>query len=201
LPASPPASPSPSPTGSPSPSRSGAILAAHRSAPGFTAAFVRHVRTCPSRRPTRRPPDGIARFPRPPRATVIVDSEGHGLWGYAALFVDSDRGAADLFVTEAGSGPNDPDRLGAKLAPESEWPPEASRGLRVEAVAPGGPAARAGLEPGDLIVVVAGDTAAGARQFAAAIHLHQASGRIPLTVLRGGEELELAVELELPANR
>jgi hypothetical protein len=139
--------------------------------------------------------DGIARFPRPPRATVIVDSEADGLWGYAALFIDSDRGAAELFVTEAGEGPNDPDRLGAQLAPESEWPPEASRGLRVEAVAPGSPAARAGLEPGDLIVAVAGDTAAGARQYAAAIHLDQASGRIPVTVLRGGEEIELAIEL------
>jgi hypothetical protein len=137
--------------------------------------------------------DGIARFPRPPRATVIVDSEGDGLWGDAALFIDSDRGAAELFVTDAG--PNDPDCLGARLSPEIEWPPEASRGLRVQAVASGTPAAVAGLEPGDLIVGVAGDSAAGARQFAAGIHLQHANGRILLTVLRGGEELDLAIEL------
>jgi hypothetical protein len=138
--------------------------------------------------------DGIARFPRPPRATVFVDGEGDGLWSYAALFIDSDRGAAELFVTDTG-GPSDPERLGAQLAAESEWPPEASRGLRVEEVAPGSPAAVAGLELGDLIVAVTGDTTAGARLYAAAIQLHHASGRIPLTVLREGEELELAIEL------
>jgi len=65
-----------------------------------------------------------------------------------------------------------------------------SRGLRVEGVFPGSPAARAGLQPGDVIVAV-GPTSLASRpsSFGSSLIKGRAGTRVTLTIQRGGHKL------------
>jgi hypothetical protein len=129
---------------------------------------------------------GVARFAAPPRGEVMVTCAlGETVSGMSELRLTPGDAVADAHVIElpAGATP-DPERLGAALV-------TATDALRVESVQEGGPAARAGLETGDLVTAIAGAPTAGARQLAAFAYLSLAPGRVELTVRRGGEELAL----------
>jgi len=92
-------------------------------------------------------------------------------------------------ASAAGGKPS----LGARLS-VGHYPELGLRGLRVDSVAAGSPAARAGLRPGDLILRCDGravsDPAALDRQ------LRRKRGTSELSVLRGGAPLELRVRLD-----
>jgi putative serine protease PepD len=66
---------------------------------------------------------------------------------------------------------------------------------RVQSVTSGGPAAKAGLKVGDVIVEVGGQRTAGADAVIAAIRLHQPGQRLSITVERDGAKHTLTVTL------
>jgi len=99
-----------------------------------------------------------------------------------------------------GEAPRRP-RLGVALTP-----PRAARrlrqavglapreGLLVHAVAPDGPAARSGIRPGDLIVSVDSAAVATVEELARALEEAGDSGRADVVVVRGVEEISIAVD-------
>ena len=93
-------------------------------------------------------------------------------------------------------------RLGVALAPprvarrlrRSVGLPERD-GLLVHEVEPGGPADRAGVRQGDLIVSVAGTAVGSVDDLAASLETIDASGSIDLGLVRGVEEVSVAVDI------
>ena len=78
------------------------------------------------------------------------------------------------------------------------------RGIRVASVAPGGPAARAGLRPGDVIVSVGGQPIQQASQLVAAVERAGVGTPLSLLVLRAGAEVPIQVtpvDLASPGTR
>jgi serine protease Do len=69
-------------------------------------------------------------------------------------------------------------------------------GLLVREVAAGGPAAAAGVEPGDLIVAAGGHGIASVDDLYAALDRHAAGGPLPLGLVRGEAERTVDVVLE-----
>ena len=68
-----------------------------------------------------------------------------------------------------------------------------SQGVRVVSVQPGSPAARAGLQPGDVIVAVAGQPIASPPQLVAAVERAGVGGSLSLGVNRAGRSLQITV--------
>jgi S1-C subfamily serine protease len=66
-------------------------------------------------------------------------------------------------------------------------------GARVVAVQPGGPAAQAGLRPGDVITAVEGNRIAGPGDVIQAVERSGVGRSLRLSLLRGGEPLQLTV--------
>jgi len=71
---------------------------------------------------------------------------------------------------------------------------------RVQSVSSGGPADKAGMKVGDVIVAVGGQRTAGADAVIAAIRSHQPGQRVDVTVKRGGAEHTLTLTLADAAN-
>jgi S1-C subfamily serine protease len=80
-----------------------------------------------------------------------------------------------------------PENLGITL--------ETDRGDLVQAVAGGSPAAKAGLQAGDILRTLNGQSVASFGDAQYALHRAPASGRIPFTAERGGRKLSGQLEL------
>jgi S1-C subfamily serine protease len=72
---------------------------------------------------------------------------------------------------------------------------DADEGAFVVAVSPGTAADDAGIQEGDVIVAVAGETVDTSDEVRDAIRAHRAGDEVTVTVLRGGEELDLDATL------
>jgi serine protease Do len=150
-----------------------------------------------------------APLPRGSSGGPLVDADGR-LLGINAMRMEGGlmlalpADAALRTLTEAlarGEAPSRP-RLGLALAP-----PRAARrmraavglperaGLLVRGVEQDSPAARAGLEPGDLLVAAAGAPIAGFDDLMDA--LEGAAGALELTVVRGTEERTVTARFSL----
>jgi len=73
--------------------------------------------------------------------------------------------------------------------------PGTADGAVVGTVVPGGPAARAGLRPGDRIVAVAGTPIKGSREVSEAIARRKVGERVEVRLVRGGQERTVTVRL------
>lgn len=114
----------------------------------------------------------------------------------AALALDPDaadtRAALDRLAARAAAPPGDRQEIGARFS-IGDYPELGLRGLRVDAVAPGSPAARAGLRPGDLVLRAEGRALA---DVAALLRLVGERRATSLAVLRGGQTLEMKLRLD-----
>nr|WP_298249882.1 Do family serine endopeptidase [uncultured Halomonas sp.] len=72
---------------------------------------------------------------------------------------------------------------------------QALRGVIIAGVVPGGPADQAGLRPGDVLLSIDGRQILDARETMSDIAAVEPGDSLPLTVVRGGEKLELVVEV------
>jgi S1-C subfamily serine protease len=77
---------------------------------------------------------------------------------------------------------------GAEISPRSSLDPQGG-------VQPGGPAANAGLKPGDLITAIDGRTIISTQQFIETVDTYSPGQTINLTVKRGGQTLHIKVKL------
>jgi serine protease DegQ len=90
-------------------------------------------------------------------------------------------------------------RIGVALAeiiPGENQPRGApAEGVLVAGVEQGSPAARAGLQPGDVIVAAGDRATATASELRNAIGMTEVGQAIPLTLVRGGQRMEVEVEV------
>jgi 2-alkenal reductase len=68
-------------------------------------------------------------------------------------------------------------------------------GAFIAEVTPGGPAATAGLQPGDVVVGVDGEEVRSFEELLTIVAFHQPGEQVTLSVARGGEQLELPLTL------
>jgi C-terminal processing protease CtpA/Prc len=99
------------------------------------------------------------------------------------------------YVQVAGGGTVRPvgkmPRLGVTPAYESE-----KKGLLVEAVSPGGPAAKAGLKGGDLITAISGQEVTNIQTYMVIMQRQKAGQPVLVTVERGKQKLTMKVTPE-----
>jgi len=132
-----------------------------------------------------------------------IDTHRVGDGFYLAVPADAAL-AARLEALGRGEAPRRP-RLGIALAPvqvarrlrRSVGLPERD-GLLVRAVEESGPAGRAGIRQGDLIVSVAGTAVASVDELADALEATGSGVGVEVRVVRGAEELTVAVALDAP---
>jgi len=132
---------------------------------------------------------------------IVRLSEGRGT---LLLRVSRDGWEKELSLVAAAAPPPQPQKawFGLQLA---EPPPDASGrpapGAAVTGTAPGGPAAQAGLRPGDLMTQIDGRPIANAAEFAAMLGDWPSGRALRLTVLREGWMREVTlVPGALPAG-
>jgi len=78
----------------------------------------------------------------------------------------------------------------------AEIPAAPSTGALVNSVVASGPAAKANLEPGDVIALVAGKPVADAQDVIRQVFLHDVGDVLPVEVVRGGKRYQTKVTLE-----
>ncbi len=90
--------------------------------------------------------------------------------------------------------------LGVAIESQSD-PDTRDTGVLVTGVAPGGPASRAGIRPGDVVLAVNGSTVDGAAALIRAVAALPPGTRVRLAVNRNGERMMVPVRIgERPAN-
>jgi putative serine protease PepD len=87
--------------------------------------------------------------------------------------------------------------LGAFVAdaPNSEMTGSFSIGAKIEKLTAGGPAEKAGLKVGDIVVAVGDEKIDNAKKLTAAIRAQEAFAKVDLTVIRDGQEIKVSVTL------
>jgi serine protease Do len=106
------------------------------------------------------------------------------------------RNPSKMELAMMGGAPIPPNAgyLGVGLEPADEGP-------KISQVVPGGPAARAGFQAGDIVLAVAGTKVPDPEKLVKAIQNFKPGDQVVLKVKRGDEELELKAKLEKrPAN-
>ena len=95
-------------------------------------------------------------------------------------------------ATSATAAPADARRVSFGLVPDYA---HQGAGVRAESVVPASPAARAGIEAGDLVLSLDGVTLAGIGAFSDALKQHGVGDRIMTRIRRGEREFTVTVEL------
>ncbi|MEZ6006297.1 MAG: M20/M25/M40 family metallo-hydrolase [Planctomycetota bacterium] len=134
-----------------------------------------------------RPTDDVERieFPGLERITLFVRDVVH------EIAARDER----LVFTKPPTPPRPP-RLGVQASPEPH-----DIGVLVAGVAPGGPAAEAGVVAGDVLVSLAGQATRDRQGLVEALRRLEPGKRIDLVVLRGDEQITLKVLLAAPGRR
>jgi len=124
--------------------------------------------------------------------TLVRSGPGAGL-GFAIPINRARDIAGQLISKGRASHP----MIGVALEPVRSAEGRVMAGIRVVSVAPGGPAAQAGLRPGDVIVAAGGQPIEGASQLVSAVERTGVGNALVLTVSRAGQVLQLQV---IPAD-
>ncbi|MFU2208053.1 ChaN family lipoprotein [Solidesulfovibrio sp. C21] len=151
------------------------------------------------------------------RPVVVIAGGGHveRSWGIARRLAKLDPGAtvATVMPWRGGEKPEAElaqtfyacpavhrSRLGMTLSREEPAAGEKPAPLLVTAVAPGSPAARAGLLPGDAVTAAGGHEATTLSVLhTAAMEALMAGKALTLTVSRAGETIDIAIPLKMPS--
>ncbi len=110
--------------------------------------------------------------------------------------------AALLAAVLAGCGDSQPPYSSAG-ASAGRSAPNAAQGLGISvadgvvvtAVTPGSPSAREGLQPGDVIIALAGKKTPTLGALSAALEGHEAGERVTVAILRDGDQITRSVTL------
>ena len=125
------------------------------------------------------------------RGVPVIMVDGHMVVGF-------DRPQLERLLPQATipTGPERP-RLGASIADAAQHaPPGSPPGAYVGRVRPGSPAARAGMQPGDIIVALAGQptgSAAAVEQILSRLRPQQS---VPVRIYRNGRTSELMLDIQ-----
>jgi len=122
-------------------------------------------------------------------AIASTGSNGNIGVGFAIPIDQAKVIAAQLIATGKASHP----LLGVSLANATDA--AGNQLARVQALATGGAAAKAGIKVGDVVVSVGAQKTAGAEAVIAAIRSHQPGERVRVTVLRDGASMTFTVTL------
>jgi len=146
---------------------------------------------------------------------IIVPMAGEGGALAGAQWYDSGIGFAvikpriDRVLPQLAAGESFwPGRMGVQLAnPEAsltarldELIPWANKGVKIETVIPGSPAAKAGLEDGDLIIALAGQPVADRMELQRRLSDMAAGERVSVTIRRTFRTLDVSMTLATAAE-
>lgn len=138
---------------------------------------------------------------------ALVDADGRLVGVLAAIFTkQSDANIGVNFAVSRAltrrvvaalraDGGFDPPAIGVQLAPQPRLRPREHAGARVAAVTDGGPAARAGLRPGDLLTRLAGRDVRRPSDAVTALALSEPGTTVAAAVRRAGAKVELEIAL------
>jgi len=113
----------------------------------------------------------------------------------AAQALLEDEGRPRLIAAPAPAERGDGPGYGPYLGTVPDFVPTPGPGVRIQAVRPDSPAARAGLRAGDRIVAFDGASVESLEEFAALLFASRAGARVEIEVLRDGERLLLEATL------
>jgi putative serine protease PepD len=133
--------------------------------------------------------------------STVPDAGGTGGGGSVGLGFSIPMTIAGPIADElVSTGRADHPVIGLAARPVASVPDGRPEGLAVTAVQPGGPAARAGVAVGDLIVEIDGDPAVSAEQLVLMSLRHRPGATVTLTVRTGSEERKVDLTLGAAAG-
>jgi glutaredoxin 3 len=125
------------------------------------------------------------------RGVPVIMVDGHMVVGF-------DRPQLERLLPQATipTGSERP-RLGASIADAAQHaPPGSPPGAYVGRVRPGSPAARAGMQPGDIIVALAGQPTGSAAAVEQILNRLRPQQPVPVRVYRNGRTSELRLDMQ-----
>jgi glutaredoxin 3 len=125
------------------------------------------------------------------RGVPVIMVDGHMVVGF-------DRPQLERLLSQATipTGPERP-RLGASIADAAQHvPPGSPPGAYVGRVRPGSPAARAGMQPGDIIVAFAGQPTGSAAAVEQILSRLRPQQPVPVRIYRNGRTSELMLDIQ-----
>ena len=130
------------------------------------------------------------------RGVPVIMVDGHMVVGF-------DRAQLEHLLAQANAatGAERP-RLGASIADAAQHaPPGSPPGAYVGRVRPGSPAARAGMQPGDIIVAMAGQPVSSAEALEKLLSRLGAQHPILVHILRNGRFYDLPLDMRSTGNK
>lgn len=125
------------------------------------------------------------------RGVPVIMVDGHMVVGF-------DRPQLERLLPQATipTGAERP-RLGASIADAAQHaPPGSPPGAYVGRVRPGSPAARAGMQPGDIIVALAGQPTGSAAAVEQILNRLRPQPPVPVRIYRNGRTSELMLDMQ-----
>jgi hypothetical protein len=116
------------------------------------------------------------------------------VYSIALDLINAEDGPRFAKVEERAKINRGPEMLVMGVMPDME--DTGGKGWKIAQVLPGGGAAKAGMKSGDRLIKIDGKEISGFREYLEVTRAHSAGDVVPVSVLRGEEELVLNVELQ-----
>jgi glutaredoxin 3 len=130
------------------------------------------------------------------RGVPVIMVDGHMVVGF-------DRPQLEHLLAQANAATGvERPRLGASIADAAQHaPPGSPPGAYVGRVRPGSPAARAGMQPGDIIVAMAGQPVSSAEALEQLLSRLGAQHPMLVRILRDGRLYDLPLDMQSTGNK